>query len=50
VVWIWMGDSSSADASRLPEQPWLTAGDWETSKGYIPLVKHKRGVSVGHLG
>jgi phenylpropionate dioxygenase-like ring-hydroxylating dioxygenase large terminal subunit len=37
VVWIWMGDSSSADASRLPEQPWLTAGDWETSKGYMYL-------------
>lgn len=37
LVWIWMGDEANADASRLPDQPWLTAGDWATSKGYMHL-------------
>ncbi len=37
VVWIWMGDPDSADVSRLPPQPWLTTGEWETSKGYMHL-------------
>lgn len=37
VVWIWMGDSETADTNRLPAQPWLTLGEWETSKGYMYL-------------
>ena len=37
LVWIWMGESSSADPSRLPAQPWLMTGDWTTSKGYLHL-------------
>jgi phenylpropionate dioxygenase-like ring-hydroxylating dioxygenase large terminal subunit len=37
LVWIWMGDANTADAQRLPPQPWLTSGDWETSKGYMHL-------------
>lgn len=37
VVWIWMGDSEKADPNRLPAQPWLTVGEWETSKGYMYL-------------
>lgn len=37
VVWIWMGDPAQADVSRLPAQPWLTTGEWETSKGYMHL-------------
>ncbi len=37
LVWIWMGDSANADPARLPDQPWLTTGDWETSKGYMYL-------------
>lgn len=37
LVWIWMGDEHTADVSRLPPQPWLTSGDWETSKGYMHL-------------
>lgn len=37
VVWIWMGDNAAADPARLPPQPWLTMGDWETSKGYMHL-------------
>lgn len=37
VVWIWMGDPANADMSRLPAQPWLTSGEWETSKGYLHL-------------
>jgi phenylpropionate dioxygenase-like ring-hydroxylating dioxygenase large terminal subunit len=37
LVWIWMGEAATADESRLPPQPWLTSGDWETSKGYMHL-------------
>lgn len=37
VVWIWMGENETADPQRLPDQDWLTSGDWETSKGYLPL-------------
>ncbi len=37
VVWIWMGEPEQADVDRLPPQPWLTTGDWETSKGYMHL-------------
>jgi phenylpropionate dioxygenase-like ring-hydroxylating dioxygenase large terminal subunit len=37
VVWIWMGEIETADPSRLPPQPWLTTGDWETSQGYLYL-------------
>ncbi len=37
VVWIWMGENETADPQRLPDQDWLTSGDWETSKGYLSL-------------
>lgn len=37
LVWIWMGNEHDADESRLPPQPWLTSGAWETSKGYLYL-------------
>ena len=37
VVWIWMGDSETADPNRLPTQPWLTTGEWDISKGYMYL-------------
>ncbi|MEK7345905.1 MAG: aromatic ring-hydroxylating dioxygenase subunit alpha [Pseudomonadota bacterium] len=37
VIWIWMGDKESADPSRLPPQPWLGTGEWETSQGYLHL-------------
>lgn len=37
VVWIWMGAPERADPSRLPPQPWLTSGEWETSQGHMHL-------------
>ena len=37
LVWIWMGAHDSANVGRLPPQPWLTSGDWETSQGYMHL-------------
>lgn len=37
LIWIWMGDAASVDESRLPPQPWLTSGGWETSQGYLHL-------------
>lgn len=37
VVWIWMGDPEQADASRLPDQDWISSPDWETSQGYLSL-------------
>jgi vanillate O-demethylase monooxygenase subunit len=37
VVWIWMGDPEKADPSKLPEQDWITAPDWEQSHGYLHL-------------
>lgn len=37
LVWIWLGDPDLADESRLPEQEWLSAPDWEKSSGYFHL-------------
>lgn len=34
LVWIWMGSADDADESSIPLQPWITAADWTTRKGY----------------
>jgi len=35
VVWIWMGDPAKADASKIPDMPWLADAKWATTPGYI---------------
>ena len=37
LLWVWMGDADSADVARVPHQPWLAAGNWYRSQGYLPL-------------
>ena len=37
VVWIWMGDEADAEIDRIPQQNWMTSGEWVTSKGYLQL-------------
>ena len=54
LVWIWMGDPDQADESRLPEQEWLSAPDWEKSSGYFDLQSnyvsmHENLLDLTHL-
>src|SRR5947209_2008857 len=37
VVWIWMGDASRVDDSKIVELPWLDSPDWEGTPGYIKI-------------
>lgn len=34
-VWIWMGDVARADASLIPQTPWLDHPEWRSRPGYI---------------
>jgi phenylpropionate dioxygenase-like ring-hydroxylating dioxygenase large terminal subunit len=35
VIWIWMGDAEKADASKVPDLPWLNDAKWATTPGTI---------------
>jgi len=35
VVWIWMGDPTKADPSKIPDLPWLDDPHWATTPGYL---------------
>ncbi len=37
LLWIWMGDASLADESRIPALNWMSDPDWVASEGYTPL-------------
>lgn len=37
VVWIWMGDPSQADTSRIPATPWLGSPGWRFAAGQLSL-------------
>ena len=37
VVWLWMGDPAKADASKIPELPWLQDPKWAITPGYIHM-------------
>ena len=36
-VWIWMGEPAKADATKVPELPWLADPKWTATPGYIRL-------------
>lgn len=35
VIWIWPGDASLADESRIPDVPWLGKEGWDYVSGYL---------------
>ncbi|MCX7311423.1 MAG: aromatic ring-hydroxylating dioxygenase subunit alpha [Alphaproteobacteria bacterium] len=35
VVWIWMGDADKADASKIPDMPWLYDPKWAATPGRL---------------
>ncbi len=37
LVWIWMGEPETANEALIPDQDWLTSGEWVTNQGYMPL-------------
>ena len=37
LIWIWMGDEDAAGIQQVPHNAWLTAAEWEKSKGYFHL-------------
>jgi vanillate O-demethylase monooxygenase subunit len=38
LVWVWMGDRALADPSLVPAMPWLSAPDWTTVTGELPMA------------
>jgi vanillate O-demethylase monooxygenase subunit len=44
LVWIWMGDPESADASAIPRQEWITDPGWTSSQGYFHLSSNYVGL------
>jgi vanillate O-demethylase monooxygenase subunit len=37
-VWVWIGDSAAADATRIPRAPWLSDPGYTTVSGMEPLA------------
>ena len=37
-VWVWIGDSDKADATRVPRAPWLNGPGYTTVRGREPLA------------
>lgn len=35
LVWIWLGDQSLADESKIPHLPWLEDSNWACTSGYF---------------
>jgi phenylpropionate dioxygenase-like ring-hydroxylating dioxygenase large terminal subunit len=35
VVWIWMGEAAKADATKIPDMPWLSDPKWATTPGNL---------------
>ncbi|MEI8151812.1 MAG: aromatic ring-hydroxylating dioxygenase subunit alpha, partial [Hyphomicrobiales bacterium] len=33
--WIWMGDADKADASKIPDMPWLYDPKWAATPGRL---------------
>lgn len=34
MIWIWMGDAARADASLVPDVPWMQSNEWVAATGY----------------
>lgn len=35
LVWVWMGEVSEADVSKIPTQDWITDPEWACTSGYF---------------
>jgi phenylpropionate dioxygenase-like ring-hydroxylating dioxygenase large terminal subunit len=35
IVWIWMGDADKADATKIPDLPWLSDPQWAATPGRL---------------
>ncbi len=42
LIWIWMGDESSADANDIIDYPYLDSDDWAYQGGYLPYEANYR--------
>jgi vanillate O-demethylase monooxygenase subunit len=47
-VWVWIGDPSAADPTRIPRAPWLDSPDYTTVSGMEPLAA-RYGLLVDNL-
>ena len=36
-AWIWMGDATKADASKIPDLAWLDSPEWRITPGYLRI-------------
>lgn len=39
-IWVWMGDPTAADKSRIIDAPWHSDSNWIPSKGYLHVKAH----------
>jgi vanillate O-demethylase monooxygenase subunit len=54
LIWIWMGDPTLADVSKIPVQSWITDSEWTTSFGYYEMQSnyvsvHENLLDLTHL-
>lgn len=54
LVWIWMGEASSADETRLPHRDWMYGDGWDTLWGYLHVKGnyvhlHENLLDLSHL-
>ncbi|MEV1287362.1 aromatic ring-hydroxylating dioxygenase subunit alpha [Micromonospora sp. NPDC049679] len=47
-IWVWIGDPSRADSTRIPRAPWLDSPDYTTVSGMEPL-RARFGLLVDNL-
>ncbi len=48
LVWVWIGEPESADATAIPRAPWLDAPGWTVVRGMEPLAA-RYGLLVDNL-